>query len=110
MDLVLRKILANLYCVSHKLICGHCWYKIVHSDLLNKTWNIHQQYDNVNSLNSHIGYHTIQCSKFTTVQNNKTIKIINKTIKTAGAVVQQLALKLQKRNNFPVCPFQYHLF
>ena len=38
-------------------------FKIVHSDLLNITQNVYQQYDNVNNLDSHIGYHTVQCSK-----------------------------------------------
>ena len=42
-------------------------FKIVHSDLLNITWNVHQQYNNVNNLDSHMGYHTVQCSKITTV-------------------------------------------
>ena len=38
-------------------------FKIVHSDLLNKTWNVHQQYNDVKNLNSHMEYHTVQCSK-----------------------------------------------
>ena len=28
-------------------------FKIVHSDLLNKTWNVHQQYENVTIVASH---------------------------------------------------------
>ena len=42
-------------------------FKIVHSDLLNITSSVHQQYNNVNNLDSHIKYHTVQCSKITTV-------------------------------------------
>ena len=42
-------------------------FKIVHPDLLNATSNVHQQYDNVNNLDSHMEYHTVQCSKIITV-------------------------------------------
>ena len=34
----------------------------------------------------------------------KTFEIFKDNIKTAGAVILQLALKLQKGNNFPVIP------
>ena len=51
--------------------------------------------------NSHSGYHTIKCSIFTIYIKTK---IRHKVIKTAGAVILQLVLQLQKRNNFSVIP------
>ena len=61
--------------------------------------NSHQQYENV----------TIEVSHSSMFKNHSSLSIINsynkhKTKKTAGAVILQLALKLQKENNFPVIP------
>ena len=60
---------------------------------------------------SQLRYHTVQCSKITVVNAKdiygyiqKQFKDQLKTFKTAGAVILQLALKLQKGNNFPVIP------
>ena len=57
---------------------------------------------------SQLRYHTVQCSKIT-VDNAKDIygyiqNSFKVNLKTAGAVILQLALKLQKGNNFPVIP------
>ena len=73
-------------------------FKTVHSDLLHKMFISNMKM-------SQLRYHTVQCSKITTVYqysqiSNKTVK----TYKTAGAVILQLALKLQKGNNFSVIP------
>ena len=63
---------------------------------------------------SQLRYHTVQYLKIT-VDNSKVLNIYKislktyrqfKDIKTAGAVILQLALKLQKGNNFPVIPIQ----
>ena len=59
--------LANSFVATAGTNTRNATFKIVHSDLLNITWNVHQQYDNVNNLDSHMEYHTFQCSKITTV-------------------------------------------
>ena len=88
--------LANSLVTTASTNTRNATFKIVHSDLL-----IHQMFisnkNNVTNLESHIGYHTVQCSK---------IIVIYKQVdtKTAGAVILQLVLKLQKRNNFSVIP------
>ena len=61
--------------------------------------NSHQQYENV----------TIEVSHSSMFKYHNGLSIINsynthKTQKTAGAVILQLALKLQKGNNFSVIP------
>ena len=63
---------------------------------------------------SQLRYHTVQYLKITVVnakvnlQNVYNLKTQRqfKDTKTAGAVILQLALKLQKGNNFPVIPIE----
>ena len=64
---------------------------------------------------SQLRYHTVQCSKITVdnakvnlqnVYNLKTQSQRQLKTKKAGAVILQLALKLQKGNNFPVIPIE----
>ena len=78
--------------------------EIVHSDLLNKTWIVHQQYENITIEVSHSSmFKNHNCMSILKLQ--KVCKTILKTqTKTAGAVILQLALKLQKRYNFSVIP------
>ena len=58
---------------------------------------------------SQLRYHTVQCSKIT-VDNARHLWIYTKqfkdNLKTAGAVILQLALKIQKGNSFPVIPIE----
>ena len=53
---------------------------------------------------SQLRYHTDQWSKITVICQLLLTKNSYKTQKTAGAVILQLALKLQKGNNFSVIP------
>ena len=39
--------LANLFVATASTNTRNATFKIVHSDLLNKTWNVYQQYENV---------------------------------------------------------------
>ena len=68
--------------------------------------NSHQHYEL-----SQLRYHIVQCSKMTVVVNHIMYKIEHLShirqkdnLKTAGAVILQLALKLQKGNNISVIP------
>ena len=45
--------LANLFVATASTNTRNATFKIVHSDLLNKTWNVHQQYENVTFEVSH---------------------------------------------------------
>ena len=74
--------------------------EIAYSNLLNKTWIVHQQYENVTNEVSHSSmFKNHNCIS---ILNFK--KVSNTILKTAGAVILQLALKLQKRYNFSVIP------
>ena len=71
--------------------------------------NSHQQYENVTNEISHssiLKYHN-GLSIINSYNKHKTHK--QKT-KTAGAVILQLALKLQKGNNFSVIPIQLEFY
>ena len=59
--------LTNSFVATASTNTRNATFKIVHSDLLNITSNVHQQYDNDNNLDNDMGYHTVQCSKITTV-------------------------------------------
>ena len=77
--------------------------EIVHSDLLNKTWIVHQQYENVTIEVSHSSmFKNHNCISI--LKSEKLQKVCKTILKTAGAVILQLALKLQKRYNFSVIP------
>ena len=71
--------------------------------------NSHQQYENVTSEVSHssiLKYHN-GLSIINSYNKHKTHK---QKHKTAGAVILQLALKLQKGNNFSVIPIQSEFY
>ena len=81
--------LTNLFVVTTGTNTRNATFKFVHSDLLNKTWNVHQQYENV----------TNEVSYSSMFKNLYSISMFINRIrqnKTAGAVILQLALKLQK--------------
>ena len=69
--------------------------------------NSHQQYENVTIEISHSSMFKNHSSCNSCYVQNRIFKSIRhkpKTQKTAGAVILQLAMKLQKGNNLPVIP------
>ena len=60
---------------------------------------VYQQWDNVNSLNSHTVYHTIKCPKVTIIY-----KDINKTLRQLAQLYCNWFCNYRKRKNFSVIP------
>ena len=104
----------SLYRVLRKLVCSHCRYKHKETQLLKLFIQIyynnsHQHLVNVTTEISHSSMFTNSFTVFHKYlqYSLKILKItqnINTTQRTAGAVILQLVLKLQKGNNFPVIP------
>ena len=89
---------ANSFAATAGTNTRNTTFKIVHSDLLHQyssaIWKCH---------NWGITQFNVQKSQYCQI-SNKTVKTYKTNLKTAGAVILQLALKLQKGNNFSVIP------
>ena len=71
--------LANSFVATASTNKRNATFKIVHSDLLNKTWNVHQQYENV----------TIEVSDSSMFKNHYSMSIL-KLETNLKTVIRQL--------------------